>query len=387
MKRLLFALTPFFLTGVSADNQAACPETCFNRGAESKPECMQAGYATPAAIEINKGWNTFFTASYLYYEAIQGGMDLAVPVEATIASGSASDVYPSALGYPVLVQDFAFKSGFQVGLGWICPNDQWVLYAEYTWLHGTTHTNATAPSPNVATINGFGVPQSGLWNPASWYQGRYFDNIYPPFISSAWNYKIDLVDVQVSRPYYASPRITVDPFFGLRGAFIRQSLDLNATELSYNDNIIFSPVWEANYASHANGIGPRFGANGNCYLGYGIKLIGNAAASLLFTGYHVSQDVTSPDADTPLPVRTTLKEFSTLRPNLDISLGLGWDTYSYCQKFHWNIEAVYDFSIFWEQNMMRYLADLVGSNYYGIGGGSAGNLYLQGLIIKTGFNF
>lgn len=387
MKHLLFALTPFFLTSLSAENQDTCPQTCFNRPEQSKPECMQPGYAMPAAIEIPKGWNTFVTASYLYYEAIQGGMDLAVPVEATITGEVISDAEYSALGYPVLVQDFGFKSGFQVGLGWISSNDHWLLYAEYTWLHGTTQTNATAPTPNVTSINGFAVPQSGVWNPSSWYQGRYFTNTYTPFISSTWNYKIDLVDLQVSRPYYASPRITIDPFFGLRGAFIRQNLDLNSTELSYDSDEIFSSVWEANYASHANGIGPRFGANGNCYLGYGIKLIGNAAASLLFTGYHVSQDVISPDADTPLPVRTTLKDFSSLRPNLDISLGIGWDTYSYCQKFHWNIEAVYDFSIFWEQNMMRYLADLVSSYYYGISSGSPASLYLQGLVIKTGFNF
>ncbi len=143
---------------------------------------------------------TGVTASYLYYEAIQGGMDLGIPYLATNTDGAYSEFTTTALGYPILMQDFSYKSGFKVGLGTVCPNDNWVLYAEYTWLHGTSHTFGIPENANTTEINGYSLPQTGIFLPTSFFAGGEISNGYATSIGSDWNYKIDLVDAQVSRP-------------------------------------------------------------------------------------------------------------------------------------------------------------------------------------------
>jgi len=329
----------------------------------------------------------FVTANFIYWEASQGGMDLALPGSGTIAGGTlttTSITLPST-GNSMLVQDSDYKPGFQVGLGWSGGKDNWSLYAEYTWLHASTSTSADAPAPGVATIDGVAVPQNGIWLPTSWLAPDVFVNDATTHISSSWDYKIDLVDGQLSRPFYSGARLTLEPFFGLRGAWIRQSLSINSTNLATTSVGIPFASRNANYSSHSWAVGPRVGMNGNWHLGYGIRFIGNTAASLLFTEYDVKQDVASPDSSgtAQLPIRTKLNDYTALRPNLDLSLGLGWGSYFDCRRFYLDLAATYDFSVFWDQNMMRYLADEVDARV----GAAAANLFLQGLTIQTRFDF
>ncbi len=362
-----------------------CPPVCFERGLPTDPCCTPAAYSEWAAIDTDCGWDVFLTANFIYWEAMQGGMDLASPGQANIVAGVVTSSAPSAVGAEVLVQGFDYKPGFQLGLGWMSPMDNWVLYAEYTWLHGSTQTSGIAPAPGVATINGIALPQEGIWFPSSWF-GRDFENFLSTSISSRWKYKIDIVDAQVSRPFYSGTQFLVEPFFGLRGAWIRQHLDLTASTLSDGS---FSPVSgpsrDADYSSRSSGVGPRIGVNGNWHLGYGARFIGNAAASILFTGYDVRRNVQSPDltVGSIFPQSTKMHDLNGLRPNLDLSLGLGWGSYFNCRRFYADISATYDFSVFWEQNMMRYLAD---TTFIGTGAAPA-NLYLQGLTIQTRFDF
>jgi hypothetical protein len=365
--------------------ETPCPPVCFERGFPTDPCCTPSAYNEAAAIDLLCGWDTFITANFIYWETMQGGMELAIPGQGTIAGGVLTLPAESAVGKKLLVQDFEYKPGFQVGLGWSGGKDHWTLYAEYTWLHGTTHTSANAPAPGVESVNGVALPQNGIWFPTSWL-GNYFINENATSISSSWKYKIDLIDAQISRPYYSGTRFLVEPFFGLRGALIRQHLDLTANTLATTDVATPSATREVDYQSRAAGIGPRVGVNGNWHLGYGIRFIGNAAASVLFTGYDVKQNIASPDATGTFrfPQSTKIDDYNALRPSVDLSLGLGWGSYLNCRRFHMDLAATYDFSVFFEQNMMRYLADITS---YASSGAACGNLYLQGLTVETRFDF
>lgn len=361
-----------------------CPPVCFERGFSTDPCCTPAAYSEWAAIDLRCGWDVFMTANFIYWEAIQGGMDLASPAQGTITAGVLTVPAPSAVGHKILKQGFEYKPGFQLGLGWTGGMDNWVFYAEYTWLHGSTHTSEVAAAPGVATVGGRSLPQSGLWAPSSWF-GIFFNDLTTS-ISSNWKYKIDLVDVQVSRPFYSGTQFIVEPFFGLRGAWIRQHLGLEATNLATElGGPVPSPTREGDYSSRSSAVGPRVGVNGNWHLGYGIRFIGNTAASLLFTAYDVRQNLDSPDTTGAFafPQSAKIKDLNLLRPNLDLSLGLGWGSYFGCRRFHVDLAATYDFSVFWEQNMMRYLADITFSGT----DGAPSNLYLQGLTIETRFDF
>ncbi len=364
--------------------EPCCPPTCFDHGFPTHPDCTPAAYSESAAIDLQCGWNTFMTASFIYWEAIQGGMDLAVPGQGTIAGGVLTVPAISAVRQKLLQTDFEYQPGFKVGLGWSGMKDNWVLYAEYTWLHGNTSTSGSAPNPDVATIDGIALPQSGVWFPTSFLPSN-SANYRTTHISSKWNYKIDLVDAQISRPFYSGTRFLVEPFFGLRGAWIRQQLSLSATNLATTGVAVPATTRRAQYYSRGNGVGPRIGMNGNWHLGYGLRFMGNAAASLLFTDYDVNQNVDRSDSSGTFvfPQKTKIDDLNVLRPNLDLSLGLGWGSYFKCRRFHWDLAATYDFSVFWGQNMIRYLADTVQVGTQA----AASDLYLQGLTIKTQFEF
>src|SRR5690606_20319167 len=125
----------------------------------------------------------------------------------------------------------------------------------------------------------------------------------------------------------------------------------------------------------------------------GLRFIGDASASLLFTQYtEVSQNVQSPDTqvvdgeDFRFPINLKIHNYNTLRPNLDLSLGLGWGSYFGCRRIHWDLAATYDFAIFWEQNMMRYLANM-SADSFAHPSTTPGNLYIQGLTVKTELEF
>lgn len=66
-----------------------------------------------------------------------------------------------------------------------------------------------------------------------------------------------------------------------------------------------------------------------------------------------------------------------------MNLGIGWGSYLGCQDYHLDILATYDFQVFWNQNMMVQLADDVFIRT----GHAAANLYLQGLTVRTQFDF
>lgn len=319
---------------------------------------------------------------------MQGGMDIAIPGQATSLNLLAGET-ESVSGQHILYQDQDFKPGFQVGFGWSGGRDGWDLYGEYTWVRGETQTSATPPAPGVTQVNGIAVGQVGVWFPTSWFSGAFQNNNSTNSISSKWEYAMDIADVQLSRPSYIGTHFILEPLFGLRGLWIRQSMDLQANVHPF-DVGTFPATRTAQYRSHSWAVGPRAGFDGKWMMGYGLRFIGDASASLLFTQYtEVSQNVQSPDivgTQAALPINLEIHNYNTLRPNLEFSLGLGWGSYFGCRRFHWDLAATYDFSVFWEQNMMRYLADMT-SDFFAHPSSTPGNLYIQGLTVKTEFEF
>lgn len=358
-----------------------CPPVCFEKGFPTDPCCTPSAYSEPADIDTRCGWDTFITANFIYWDVQQDGMILAVPYVGTVSGNVQSGTTaPSPVGAQLLKQDTDYTPGFQVGLGWAGPKDNWVMYAEYTWLHGSTTTSAVAPAPGITTLNGLAVPQNGLWLTYPWHNGQ-DGNVFATSVSSTWKYKIDLIDAQISRPFYSGTRFILEPFFGLRGSLIRQQLNITTNNLNSGTGVN-GPEIVTHHSFRSIGIGPRAGFNGDWHFGYGLRFIGNTAINLLYTSFDARRNA-PPGGIGRLPEIVTLDDYNALRPNLDMSLGLGWGSYFNCRRFHFDVAATYDFSIFWGQNMMNYLANEIRA----IGSPVGGDLFLQGLTIQTRFDF
>ena len=373
-------------TGVIADQAAPSTQTNitekFRHGEKLPTEKYAAGYNAYAGIQLENDSsfpNAYITASFLYYYANQGGMDLADSA-ATSTGGSPSTAATS--NSHTLSQDFAFKPGFKVGIGF--GYNESFLSADYTWIRSTTHTNSNAPSPG----DGFAPGTAGCWVMNNWFQQTATatsQTVSATNVNSKWQLGLDIGDLLINHAFYQGQQLIVKPFLGLRGAWIRQGIDVTVTPPAGTFTSLNSPTITSTNSSNSWAIGPRVGLDASYLLGMGFRFEGRAAASLLVTQFtHVrhKENVVTP-GQTPTTLASQIKKYNCLRPEGDLGIGLGWGKYLSQGRYHFDLTANYDFLVFFEQNMIRKLLDQTISGV----SPAVSNLYFQGLNITARFDF
>jgi len=381
-----FADEEVALLGKKCPNPTLCPQECQKKDSSCCPPkampckpCKQGddplpddqylpSYNAPASVALkNRTWNFYVDGSYIYWLAGEEGLTLAYSRILSGASVFNIDV-------TTIDQPFQYQSGFKAGLG--VAGDNGTLDAKYTWIRQKTSVSSDAPAHNIPGT-------TDIWD-SPWFVDTF---LFGSDLDSEWTLQMDLVDLTVGRPYYQGPFITVAPFVGLRGAFIRQYLHLHETSVLVPGHVTETTVQHSNNLSHSWGIGPRSGLTASCLCMGGFRVFGNIAASLLFTQYTklaIDDDLVSSDFRAfSRKEEAAITNLNVLRPALETGLGIGWGFYTPSQNFHFDIEASYDFSFYWNQNMMRYLVDSIHEQV----APSANNLYLQGLTVTAGFTF
>ena len=375
-------------TGVIADQADASTTTHtsvtekFRHGEKLPKEKYAAGYNAYAGIQVENDSsfpNTYITASFLYYYANQGGMDLADSAATVIGGGPTTAATSNSR---TLSQDFAFKPGFKVGVGF--GYNESFLSADYTWIRSTTHTNENAPFPQ----DSFAAGTTG-----SWVMNNWFSQVLPSGqtmsatnVNSKWQLGLDIGDLLINHAFYQGQQLIVKPFLGLRGAWIRQGIDVTITPPTAIFTSLTSPTLTSKNSSNSWAIGPRVGVDASYLLGMGLRFEGKAAASLLVTQFtHVrhEENVGAPVIASPSTLASQIKKYNCLRPEADLGIGLGWGKYLSKGRYHFDLTANYDFLVFFEQNMIRKLLDQTISGV----SPAVSNLYFQGLNITARFDF
>lgn len=362
-----------------------CKSECWQQG-EFLTGQFNGAYNAPAIWAVRGKEGAFFAdASFLYWMGGEEG--LAIASNGVFNSGTVFFATETKTYY----QNFEYKPGFKLGVGFVCDHS-WSTYAEYTWLRGT-HANQFYPPSNdiaagtSAALSGTPVLLVGDWflNGTSFGQALSATNI-----SSKWHYALDLVDFCASRPFYQGPRLTVNPYGGLRLAFIRQKMVVELTQPSaaFGSSLPAGapaePIGSRNY-SNSWGLGPRFGADAAWLLSWGFRLESDFAASLLYTNYSKvshSEDPAS-TAFNPGSYRASLNGYHCLRPMTELGLGFAWGAYLCSSAIHLDFSASYDFTYMWNQNMIRKLLDdtLTGAS------ASSADLYIHGATLAGRLDF
>ncbi len=382
MKNLLFLTTTLMCYSLYADKptsknnktQSTCSlnQADFERGDTPLTDCPSA-YNMPAQVHLEgRDYQGFITASYLYWNAQQEGMDLATTATYNSVSNT---ITKSGITSKTLIQDFDYNSGFKVGLGCHFEHcDNWALRADYTRLHLTTNTSKSAPSEsskgNALYLTDWFFQASNInQNPAA------------EHLHSSWNLNLDWLDVSISRALYQGKRFTATPFAGLRSSWISQSLNLKLSDV-----LNFLPPFSTTNSHNrlcSWGIGPRMGLDAHFLIGAGFRLQGEIGASLLFTKYSGISHSEDPLALGGNKIEYKLNGYTCLRTMMESNLGIGWGRYFSKNRYHIDLSATYDFNYLWGQNMMRTLNDIhiIGSS------SSAYDLSLQGLTLSAAFHF
>ena len=117
--------------------------------------------------------------------------------------------------------------------------------------------------------------------------------------------------------------------------------------------------------------------------GSGVRIESDVAASVLYTRYTTVSHSEISDSFQYDSLAAEFTNYGCVRSVTEIRLGVGWGTYIYDKKAAVDLLASYDFSIFWNQNMMRRLVDLntLQEN------ASPSNLYLHGVTADLRFTY
>lgn len=314
---------------------------------ENEKEMVEA-YNPP--FNLKCCWNVFFTTSFIYWQPIEDGLNLAFFSDETSH-------------HSTVKTDFDYKPGFKIGLGVNTHYDNWIIFTEYTRLtsHGHSKKNAADgesifPLWIASTINDTSVIASKA--------------------KGEWELKLNILDLDLGRPYYVASKMVLNTFVGLRAIWIDQefsaNFDLTSPSLSVAKREVKSDSW---------GIGARGGIDATYFFYREFKVIGSGSASLFFQHY---------DLSTKFSLRNTTNineaasdKIGYLTPNLDASLGIGWGHDFYKNKVRFDLCALYQFQIFWNQNMLRSFKDLMTNSV----NGASGDLMLQGLTLTARFDF
>lgn len=332
-----------------------------------------AAYTHPGAIQVQDESDVYFTGSYLFWCIQQEGLNIATT--AYIYQNMPGFIEPSETDGYAVFQKTNYTQGFKVGFGTNLTSDGWVFDVEGTRICQTTHTRSKiAPSTTEGT---------GVFKISGWFnETEVTQDVVANKFTSKWDFELDWIDIGFKRPSYEGRRLIIAPSTGIRAARIWQRLKVTALNAyhAYNTNPAMPVTDISQNYSHSWAIGPRGLVDLHWLFGAGFRMQGNFGASLLFTKY---TKVFHKETGTVLPSEFILHNYTCLRPMAEANIGLGWGSYLCYQRRHLDISVTYDFNYLWNQNMLKFIAEINGTG----NGSQANDLFLYGLTVKGRFDF
>lgn len=141
--------------------------------------------------------------------------------------------------------NFTWDYGFRLGTGYNFLRDQWDSTLYWTWFR--TQTNRTIPSAPDTEIS----PE---------FDAAFLTGNTALSLDGNWSLLFNMIDWELGRSYWVSNCLSLRPFMGLKGGWIRQSIHAH-----YNDLIIDNASTDHFGIEHLKnnfwGVGPSAGVN------------------------------------------------------------------------------------------------------------------------------
>ena len=353
--------------------EGACDQECATT-IDCPPECC--GYNAAVLFNPCACTNLYTTGAFLYWRA--SGDYLTEAFLDTSFSPDPNNQLNFLFNGRVVEPNFEYKPGFSVGLGYKFGCDQWDLYGNYTRFHSTVDNFIQAiPGSEIlyATWLTFASPVL-------------LSDVFQS-VSSAWTIDLDFVDAELGRNFFLGRCLTFRPSLGLRALWITQKYDL--TYVSSVDEVSVDSFNK----SSSWGIGPRINLHNTWNFCAGFKIFGDLGLSILHIRDKINVEQVNPilegiNNNVAYKNKQTLV---TIKPIIDLSIGGGWGSSFWCDRFYFDISASYDFSIYYNQGSIQLgHAPLVvpGQPFQVVVGSvSTGNsnLSIEGLNVTVRLNF
>lgn len=297
--------------------------------------CLNAGYLLPAAYAPQCSWDFYASGDFLYL-------------------GYSEDVTPPAAQRYTFVDGFDFhvnrttknlmysspyRPGFRVSAG--VDLDNVLLDATYMRYHSTVHNHFDAGvNAGLAITNAAGgilAPNNG--------QPTLFQTL-----SASRTINVDRLLVTLQTPVYLGKRMLMNLNFGLLTYWNEQKLRFDGTALDAPPDGVLTSTGFTTARHKGWAVGPDLGFKAVALLPWSFQGLFNVDLSLLYAEVTHGQTVVSfpiPDA-LPLAQATNNTTLSRQKAGAwqavqSAEIGLGWGGYFWCDKYHVNLYATYNF--------------------------------------------
>ena len=327
--------------------------------------CTPTGRITPNVDQIKgDGMDWFIIGDYTYWTAREENLEYAL--EDTFQGVGAAQGAAQGRLYRT---NNPWVSGFKAGLGTDFCRNGWDINAFYTWFKSDTKGS----TPSFSTVPGFGVPLllDIYWNINSLGDGNSWS-----FGEAHWRLNLNVVDLELGRNFYVSPRLMVRPFYGFKGVWTKQRMD-----------VVFDgvdPMGLSLINSMANkmnnwGIGARAGMDTSWHFTRNFSLIGDMAFTALWEQFKVHRMDTVDAVGVLFISIFDFKENQyAVKPVIEWMMGLKWESGFSCDAYHLALVAGWEQQLWFGQNKFLRLPATVGTG---------GDLTLQGLTVDVRFDF
>jgi hypothetical protein len=358
MKKLLLPLL-VVSTAVFADiNPAAklvARNTTQNTYDDQKIPC--GTYVNP--LTAQKG-NVFFEAEYIYWKPV-AKIPYAVVSDQYQQPDTAGTLFSITTNRTIERVNLKAKSGFKVGFGIYLPPEGWMTSGEYTWIKGTNRSTSYGEPVNTLTNAASTKTLDAVWRTEG--IGDNSGTIERLTSASAkQHFSYQVFDWVLQNTIYWKKRFTFTPYFGVRGAWITNQLDVTYLGIDQGASATVNVSDIARVQSNYRAWGIRGGFRGIWVLGYGLEIFGNASMSLVYGKHDIRQrenalalSATSP-ADAFLNFSTTsANDWYALREAFQLALGMEWGRHFSCDKVYFGLKVGYEANIWPDVIQLRKL--------------------------------
>jgi hypothetical protein len=324
---------------------------------------MSAGYNSPARLDVKGAWDFYLTASFIYW--IAGASDYFV-CEHRQFLPYGSTQHNDNFVEEMMDSHFGYHPGFKVGLGMNSDRDDWSLYAEYTWLRNSdTHTwTVNYVDPAEIEDNYLYIPL-----PENTVSGYDLD-----LVKNNRKYHYNMLDVELSRPYYVGTKLIFQPFVGVEGGWIKEKNHRKQRGGKSNRN----GITYMNSETKSWLVGPRVGIDTSWLLGEGVRFFVNTALSVFYQDFDTDLKFFPVNVENE-DIWTKKYEERAINAHIETALGFGWGTYFSNDEWHFDLSAGYEFHLLTDQ---YFLHDNGAGQYL-----TAKDHYLHGLTVTARFDF
>lgn len=335
---------------------------------------------TPSAgPRVNHGVDVFASADFIYWTARQDGIAY---VRTGVDDYDAAVAFDNTTEGDTFSPHTKFSPGFKVGLGLNLGHDGWDVYLNYTWFHTTLNDSQTSQHANSQGL-------TPLWDIATIGNETAKDHfvVLSSYLSvnnasASWRLRFNNFDLDLGRNFYISQYLTLRPHAGLKGCWYNQKYEVGYS--GFFDIDIAEEVLSTHLKFKQSfwGAGVRTGLDTSWYFDNNWSMFGNTSLSALWGRFndHRYDFVTRAPASNPstLSVINTTYDFHTVKPVLELQLGLRYDYWFSDDRYHVGIAAAWEEQVWFNQNQFFDV---------GVGYNHPGDLIFQGLTVDLRFDF